>query len=270
MNTKIFSHSKEGFFCEKPHSSIPLPKNETGPELERPVLGYAEFYTGTLRLFWGSEKWGIVLPMEVAKNLPIIMPISTCKSDAGALIQVSWVAEGGTEEYLSPAIAISEPGNVEFVVIPAKEIEKFSAKTVNIRYSISLDGEENHSSTLDISVAPPLNYQRAIIEGVVDGTLDSANYPNGLVTTVPAIGNLREYNALSLFWEVTYGEVQLFKHMETTQASTPLKDFLFNIPARAYAPYPGARCRVGYNIWLGAEMDPSLKWATGIIEFDLK
>ncbi|WP_447788072.1 hypothetical protein [Pseudomonas farris] len=270
MNSKIFSNKTVGFFSEKPKESLPPNSNVTGTTIDPPVLGYLAFYTNLLQLFWGSEKWGVVLPMEIAQNLPVIMPISTRTSDAGAMIQVRWSAIDGSVEYVSPPTPISKPGNVELIAIPTSEIEKFSAKTASISYALIQHDNETISTKLKITVAPQLIYKKAIIEGLVDGVLNTSDYPNGLKTTIPPIKNLRKHNAISLYWTVEYDSHVLFQHSETVCATKPNEDFLFNIPTHAYAPYGGYNCKLQYYIWLGAEMDPSLRWSTGIIDFDLK
>lgn len=269
MRSTLFSNKNVGFSAHQ--ELLPPSGRSTAPtQREAPVLGYKEFYTGALRLFWGSEKWGVVLPMEVAENLPVIIPVSTRKSDAGATLQVRWVATDGAAQYVSGPIPVSEPGNVEFVVIPGNEIKKFSGKTVHITYGLNLHDNEVVSPVLEINVAPLLIYKEAIIEGLVDGVLNISDYPNGLNATIPAIENLSEYNAVSLFWTVTYDTHLIFQHSQTLTASKPSEDFLFKIPPHAYSPYPGFQCELQYYIWLGAEMDPSLRWSTGINEFMLK
>jgi hypothetical protein len=208
--------------------------------------------------------------MEVTEHLPIIVPISTRKSDAGATIQVRWMATDGAAQYVSDPIPVSEPGNVEFVVIPGNEIKKFSAKKVHITYALNLHGTVVISPVLEINVAPLLIYKAAVIEGLVDGVLNISDYPNGLNATVPAIENLREYNAVTLSWTVRNDPYLIFQHSQTLTASKPDEDFLFKIPPHAYSPYSGFPCDLHYSIWLGAEMDPSLRWGTGFNEFMLK
>ena len=267
MKNKIYSERTFGFFSEK-NQLISPSTTPSNTSLELPVLAYRAFATNALHLFHGSH-WGVVLPMEVVLNLRVVMPVSTRKSDAESLIYVRWSADDGSAEYTSTPLPVSIPGNVELIEIPPSEIKKFELKTLKISYAFIKDGHETLSPELPITVAPQLLYKSAIIEGVTDNTLKISDHPHGLTTTIPAIKNLREYNAISMNWMVFDQNLLLFSHSETVLTTNPDSDCLFHIPVHAYSPYQGFSCTALYEIWLGAELDPSLRWSTGVIEFGL-
>lgn len=270
MKSMFYSKKKDGFSATH-ELFLPRVRGTPSTQLNTPILGYRAFFTGEIRLFWGSEKWGVVIPEEAADS-PIIMPISTRKSDAGASIQITWRAIEDPTEYTSELIPISEPGNVEFVPIPEQEIRRFSDKTVNVTYQIALNDKVEISPTLKIAVAPKLIYQPAIIQGVVNGELNVSDYPDGLKITIPPITNYREYNALQITWRVLNPDTneRAVWFSKTVRLSNPDKNYIFTLTPDNYFDYPGHPAFFQWYIWVGAEMDERLIWSTGVTDLVLK
>lgn len=254
-------------FSHTPHSKTLAPR--TGGTLGPPVLGYRTVHTGLPRYFWGADKWGVILPMEVANDLRTFVLINTRKSDEGANAVVNWTAIDGSASHDFKPVPITDPGNDQPLEFTADEIERFIGKKVKISYTIVLNGNETGSPVLEAEVVPELKYPRAIVEGLIGNVLPISDYPSGLTTSVPLIENLREYNASSLRWTVTINSEQIFQHVETVPAPRPTEPFIFMIPPHAYMPYAGCTCSVQYIIWLGAEGDPDLQWNTRPVQFAL-
>lgn len=262
-----FGDHAVGFICAPHHKTLPPHKNRT---LGAPVLGYRTVYSGEPRYLWGSDDWGVVMPMEAVKDLRTFVLINTRKSDEGARVVVRWAALDGSVAHDLVPVPVLSPGNDQLIDISATEIERFSGKKVKVSYIIALNDNETLSPALEAEVAPELKYQPAVVEGLIDNLLQTSDYPNGLTTTIPAIENLREYNALSLVWTVTINSERIFQHVETVPATRPTEPFKFMIPPHAYIPYKEYTCSVQYIIWLGAEGNPDLQWSTRAIRFDLK
>lgn len=269
MDTLCYSNKDTGF--SRKLTTPQFGKSTARSHREKPALGYLAFYTGEFVVLSETEKWGMVMPMEVIKNLPVMMAVSTRKSDSGARITIHWVS---TDELVKAAFGpydVSVPGNVEFVRLSFEQLEIFGGRSVNVTVEIELaDGLIEKLPALLVDLASELVYRPAIIEGLVDGGIDAGTHPQGRLITIPAIEHLRVHNPLLLQWRVYAGSEKVFAQSVELQANRPEEPFLYSLPAQAYSPFKGLQGEFQWWIQLGAEMDPRLQWSTGISVFDIR
>lgn len=265
MDTFIYSNKDSGFSGKQNTPSL----NERHQQ-EKPALGFTAFFSGEFALINETEKWGAVLPMEITKNLPVMMAVSTQKSHAGSHITVQWISTDEAVRASFGPVEVSVPGNVEFIKLPLEQLEQFSGKSVNATALIERDGNIVISPPLRVEVAPQLLYQPAIIDGLVNGGIDTGSHPQGRLITIPIIENLRPYNSLLLQWRVYAGGEKVFAQSVELQACRPDEAFLYTLPTEAYAPYKGLKGEFQWFIQLGAEKDSRMLWSSGTTFFDLR
>lgn len=269
MDTLIYSNKDTGF--SRKLTSPQFVKSAARSQREKPALGFLAFYSGEFVVLGETEKWGTVLPMEIIETLPVMMAVSTRKSDSGARITLHWVSTDDLVKASFGPYDVSAPGNVEFVRLSFEQLESFSGRTVNVTVEIELaDGVVEKLPVLLLDIAPQLIYRPAIIEGLVDGGIDAGTHPQGRLITIPVIEHLRLHNPLLLQWRVYDGGEKVFAQSAELQASRPEEAFLYSLPTQAYSPFKGLQGEFQWWIQLGAEMDPRLQWSTGISFFDIR
>ncbi|WNZ84807.1 MULTISPECIES: hypothetical protein [unclassified Pseudomonas] len=269
MDTLIYSNKDVGFSSKL--SSPQFDKSATREQREKPALGFLAFISGEFVVLRETEKWGAVLPMEIIKTLPVMMAVSTRKSDIGARITLHWVSTDDLAKASFGPFDVSVAGNVEFIRLSLEQLEPFSGKSVNVTAEIKLpNGVIENSPALLTDVTRELNYQPAIIEGLVDGGIDAGTHPQGRLITIPVIEHLRPYNTLLLQWRVYAGNEKVFDQSVELQANRPEEAFMYSLPAQAYSPFKGFKGEFQCWIQLGTEIDSRLLWSTGISFFDIR
>lgn len=222
--------------------------------------------------------YGIVLPIEMAdSHIPTNVHVPTDGLRATSKIVVSVLAASGTMKYNSPPLDIN-PSEALVFTIPQAELRRFADKKVVIQYAITEPGKNPvNSGRLNLRVTAPLTYSAPIVEGLKNGVLKAADYPDGLNVDGGLIGNLEAPSIVYCVWDVTIytedGGATPIYNLRQTSLPTAGQPYIFRIPAEAYsnpswASIVTCSCKVGVDF---APHDPQLAaYGTGGHEFSLK
>lgn len=229
-------------------------------------------------LYIAHPTYGVVLPIEMAdSHIPTNVHVPTVGLSATSQIIITVRATTGTLRYHSPLLDIS-PSDVLIFTLPQAELKRFADKNIVIQYAIKdLDKPTKDSALLSVRVTAALTYKAPVVEGLKNGVLKAADYPDGLNVDGGLIGNLEAPGIVYCVWDVTIytedGGATPIYNLRQTSVPTAGQPYIFRIPAEAYSnpswvSIVTCKCTVGVDF---APHDPQLAaYGTGGHEFSLK
>lgn len=223
--------------------------------------------------------YGIVLPIEMAdSHIPTNVHVPTTGLSTTSKIIITVRATTGTLKYSSPLLDVSS-SEVLIFTLPQAELKRFADKNIVIQYAIKdLGKPTKDSARLNVRVTAALTYTQPVVEGLKNGVLKAADYPDGLNVDGGLIGNLEAPSIVYCEWDITIyteddGSATPIYNLRQTSLPTAGQPYIFRIPAEAYsnpswASIVTCKCTVGVDF---APHDPQLAtYGTGGHEFSLK
>jgi hypothetical protein len=100
------------------------------------------------------------------------------------------------------------------------------------------------------------------VEGVVNGTLDAAAFPDGITVSLAPIENLRACYGIEILWTQSPDH---WVERQRRLAVNPKQTMAFHIAPEVYQAHVGRRVTVQYVIYLGARLSPNFYWNPGVV-----
>lgn len=184
---------------------------------------------------------GIIFPIELANaSYQISVGVDTADLPVSALVEVLLVAVDGSATYKSPPEGISPP-ELLMVEIPLTELFQFEGKEIAISYTVNVDGQSTTSLTLPIRVTRALKYDKPVVEGLENGEIIVADYPDGLSAEIQPIENIAFPSIVTVSWQVLMrvnGIIVGLYELRQRFDAAPGEKYFIRVPKEAYMGWP--------------------------------
>jgi hypothetical protein len=251
--------------------STETPLTAQATALQAPLIAY--FYSKENRYFeFGkTEPEGAVIPLEIiGPGSPFIASTYALADPSspqiliGDKLRAEWLALDGTPSFQSADVVVNSKDYWIPIAIPDNELKRLEGLEVEVVFfHLPQAGGAKPSPAQKVFVAPELGRKPVLqVEGVVNGTLEAAAFPDGITVRLAPIENLRACYGIEILW------TQSLDHWVERQrrlAVNPKQTMAFHIAPEVYQRYVGRRVTVQYVIYLGARLSPNFYWNPGVV-----
>lgn len=239
--------------------------------LQAPLIAY--FYSKENRYFeFGkTEPEGAVIPLEIiGPGSPFIdstyalLNPSSPQISIGDKLRVEWLPLDGSPPFQSADVVVNSTDEWIPITIPDSEIKRLEGLDVEVVFfHLPQSGGAKPSPAQKVFVAPELGRKPVLqVEGVVNGTLDAAAFPDGITVSLQPIENLRACYGIEILWTQSPDH---WVERQRRLAVNPKQMMAFHIAPEVYQAHVGRRVTVRYVIYLGARLSPNFYWNPGVV-----
>ncbi|MGB8923217.1 MAG: hypothetical protein WCC61_17120 [Pseudomonas sp.] len=241
----------------------------TATELQAPLIAY--FYSKENRYFeFGTtEPEGAVIPLEIiGPGSPFInstyalLDPSSPQITVGDKLRLECLPLDGSPSFQSADVVVKGKDYWIPIAIPDSELKRLQGLDVEVTFfHLPQAGGANPSPARKVFVASELGRKPVLkVEGVVNGMLEAAAFPDGITVRLAPIENLRACYGIEILWTQSPDH---WVERQRRLAVNPKQTIEFHIAPEVYLPHVGQSVTVKYFIYLGARLSPNFFWGTG-------
>jgi hypothetical protein len=251
--------------------STEAPLTAKATALQAPLIAY--FYSKENRYFeFGkTEPEGAVIPLEIIgsgspfthSTFTLLNP-SSPQISIGDKLRVEWLPLDGSPPFQSADVVVNSKDDWIPIAIPDSELKRLEGLDVEVVFFLlPQSGGAKPSPAQKVFVAPELGRKPVLqVEGVVNGTLDAAAFPDGITVSLQPIENLRACYGIEILWTQSPDH---WVERQRRLAVNPKQTTAFHIAPEVYQAHVGRRVTVQYVIYLGARLSPNFYWNPGVV-----
>lgn len=239
--------------------------------LQPPLIAYFHSKPNHYLAFGTTEPEGAVIPLEIiGPGSPFINSTYTLLDPSspqiliGDKLRVEWLPLDGSPSFQSADVVVDSKDYWIPIAIPDSALKRLVGLDVEVTFfHLPQAGGAKPSPAQKVFVAPELGRKSVLeVEGVVNGVLEAATYPDGVTVSLRPIENLRACYGIEVLW------TQAPDHWVERQrrlAVNPKQTMAFHIAPEVYQAHVGRRVTVQYVIYLGARLSANFYWDPGAV-----
>jgi hypothetical protein len=250
-------------------TEAPLTANATA--LQAPLIAYFYLKENRYFEFGKTEPEGAVIPLEIiGPGSPFIdstyalVDPSSPQILIGDTLRAEWLALDGTPSFQSADVVVNSKDYWIPIAIPDNELKRLEGLEVAVNFfHLPQAGGAKPSPAQKVFVAPELGRKPVLeVEGVENGVLEAAAFPDGVTLSLQPIENLRACYGIEILWTQSPDH---WVERQRRLAVNPKRTMAFHIAPEVYQAHVGRRVTVRYVIYLGARLSPNFYWNPGVV-----